>query len=223
MGFYNQLVAETKSERERLFEVPFVRRALCGELTLDGYLAFLESAFHHVRHTVPLLMATGAALPERHQWLLPPLAQYIEEEMGHEEWILTDIEASGGCRDRALASPPPYASEVMVAFAYDVVQRRNPLGFFGMVHVLESASVHGASAAAARVAEVLDLPPGATRYLESHGDVDRDHVKFFAGLMDRIQDGVDQAWIIHCALRFCRLYRQVFLDLAEASNEAKQS
>ncbi len=219
MGFYRQLVSETKADHERLFQVPFVRQALAGELTREGYLAFLESAYHHVRHTVPLLMATGAALADRHAWLLEPLATYIDEEIGHDEWILSDIAASGGDPERVRAGTAPFSVEVMVAYAYDVVTRRNPIGFFGMVHVLESASVAGADHAADRAGEVLGLPEKATRYLRSHGGLDQDHVAFFETLMDRVRDERDQLWILHCARRFARLYRQVFLDLPDPNEE----
>lgn len=35
------------------------------------------------------------------------------------------------------ASRPDFDTDVMVAYAYDTVMRRNPVGFFGMVYVLE--------------------------------------------------------------------------------------
>ncbi len=210
MGFHARLVAETKSDQEALFAVPFIQQALAGHLDLTGYHAFLTEAYHHVRHTVPLLMATGAALPERHRWLLEPLAHYIEEETGHDEWILSDLAASGADAEAVRRSSPGFACEMMVAYAYDVIRRRNPLGFFGMVHVLEGASIRGASTAAMRVLEHLDLPEEATTYLTSHGEIDKEHVDFFRGLMDRIEDPDDQAWILHCAHRFFRLYADIF-------------
>jgi len=212
MGFHDRLVEETKADQEALFGIPFIRQALSGNLTLEGYLAFLGQAYHHVRHTVPLLMATGAALPERCRWLIDPIAEYIEEEMGHHEWILSDIDASGGDADAVRRSRPDAPCELMVAYAYDVIHRHNPLGFFGMVHVLEGASVRGASAAAERVVQRLGLPDGATTYLSSHGTLDREHVGFFRDLMDRV-DERDHEWILHTAHRFFQLYGDVFRGL----------
>ena len=213
MGFHDRLLAETKEDQEALFAVPFIQAALAGNIGVDGYLAFLSQAYHHVRHTVPLMMATGAALPARSRWLLEPLASYIREEIGHEEWILSDIEACGGNADAVRASIPGLACELMVAYAYDVVQRNNPLGFFGMVHVLEGASVRGASPAAAKLVASLALPPAATTYLSSHGDLDHDHVAFFRDLMNRIEVPEDQDWILHCAHRFSSLYGGIFRAL----------
>ena len=86
-------------------------------------------------------------------------SKYIEGEMGHEEWILDDIAACGGDREAARNATPLPATELMVAYAYDMIQRRNPLGFFGMVLVLEGISV----AIASRVAAAIRLPPGRAR------------------------------------------------------------
>ena len=69
------------------------------------------------------------------------LDEYIDEERGHDEWILNDIRACGGDAQAVSRGRPGHATEVMVAFAYDAIARGNPLGFFGMVHVLEGTSV----------------------------------------------------------------------------------
>jgi hypothetical protein len=79
-----------------------------------------------VRHTTPLLMTLGGRLPERLSWLRRPVAEYIDEEIGHEEWILNDIAAAGGDADAVRASEPDLPAEVMVAYAYDLLNRGNP-------------------------------------------------------------------------------------------------
>ncbi|MCL0318012.1 iron-containing redox enzyme family protein, partial [Escherichia coli] len=112
------------------------------------YLAFLQQAYHHVRHTVPLLMACGSRLPARLEWLRTAIGEYIEEEMGHQEWVLDDIAGAGGDRSAAAASEPALATELLVSYAYDTIQRGNPVGFFGMVLVLEGTSVALATQAA---------------------------------------------------------------------------
>src|SRR5690606_21533542 len=93
MSFFDQLQAATTREREALFSVPVIREALAGQVSLEGYRAFLGQAYHHVRHTVPLMMACGARLPSRLEWLRGAVCEYIDEEYGHERWILNDIAA----------------------------------------------------------------------------------------------------------------------------------
>ena len=154
-----------------------------------------------------------AALPAHHAWLAPALDEYVEEEKGHEEWILDDIRACGADAEAVRHGQPGHAAEVMVAYAYDTIQRRNPLGFFGMVHVLEGTSVSLALLAADSIQKPLNLPDAAFSYLRSHGTLDIEHTAHFQLLMDRIEDPQDQADILHCARAFFRLYGDVFRNL----------
>ena len=133
MSFHDELVAKTARERDGLLSIPIIQSALAGRIARDDYVAFLTQAFHHVRHTVPLLMACGARLPARLEWLRTAVGEYIEEEMGHHEWVLDDIAGCGEDRAAAEASSPSLATELMVSYAYDTIQRGNPVGFFGMV------------------------------------------------------------------------------------------
>jgi heme oxygenase len=213
MSFFAQLLEQTDAARRSLLEVPIIQGCLRGEVSLPSYQAFLCEAYHHVRHTVPLLQATREALPPRHDWLRGPLDEYIAEEAGHDEWILNDITACGGDAEAVRHGAPGHATEVMVAYAYDTIARVNPLGFFGMVHVLEGTSVALALRAADAIQLRLQLPDAAFSYLRSHGTLDLEHTAHFARLMDRIEDPLDQAAIVHAARAFFRLYGEVFRGL----------
>jgi hypothetical protein len=85
-----------------------------------------------------------------------------------------------------------------------------------MVLVLEGTSVALATRAAEVIESSLGLPRSAFSYLRSHGDLDIEHVGFFESLMDRIDDPVDQAAIVHAARMFYRLYGGVFASLRGA-------
>jgi pyrroloquinoline quinone (PQQ) biosynthesis protein C len=209
MSFYQRLAAETVAARQHVLGAPIIARCFQGQIVLNDYVGFLAQAFHHVKHTVPLLMATGARLPEDKEWLRVAIGEYIDEETGHHEWVLNDIAACGYDKEAVRASRPAPATELMVAYAWDMVQRVEPLGFFGMVHVLEGTSISIADKAADAIRETLNLPRSAFSYLYSHGALDQDHVKFFEGLMNRITDPREQEQIIHAANMFYRLYGDV--------------
>ena len=221
MSFFSTLQARTEAARAGLLATPIIRRALEGRITRAEYAAFLGQAYHHVRHTVPLLMATGARLPEPYAWLRSAVAEYIEEELGHEAWILNDIEACGYDSEAVRNGRPSVATELMVSYAYDMIDRVNPLGFFGMVHVLEGTSIAIADNAASRIRQALGLPKKAFSYLYSHGALDLEHVKFFEDLMDRIEDPRDQAQIVHAANVFYGLYGNIFRTLDGADAPAR--
>lgn len=215
MNFYERLQHDTREERNFLLTSPIIGRCMSGDITLDDYVEFLAQAYHHVKHTVPLLMATGARLPEDKEWLREAVAEYIEEEIGHQEWILNDIAACGFDKEKVRASRPAAATELMVAYAYDTIQRVNPVGFLGMVLVLEGTSVTTADKAATAIQAALDLPGRAFSYLRSHGALDQDHIQFFASLMNRITDPADQEQIIHSARMFYNLYANIFRTLGD--------
>lgn len=222
MTFYQQLQQATSDARNQLLSAPIIQRCLTSEISLDEYVAFLQQAYHHVKHTSPLLMATGARLPESKEWLRAAVAEYIEEEQGHQEWILNDIAACGFDKEKARRSTPNFSTEMMVAYAYDMVNRISPIGFFGMVNVLEGTSINIATLAAGRIKDALGLPNKAFSYLTSHGELDKQHIQFYEGLMNRITDPSEQQLIIHAANNFYRLYGNIFreIDGAQAAQIA---
>jgi hypothetical protein len=171
---FEDLVTGTEGERAALVSVPIIQHCLAGRVTRPQYLAFLGEAYHHVSHTVPLLRACGSRVEgSTADWLRPALAEYIEEETGHEQWILEDIAASGGDPEAVRGGRPDSATELMVAYVYDYIARRHPVGFLGMVHVLEGTSVALATQAADSMRMALGLPPAAFTYLNSHGTLDQ--------------------------------------------------
>jgi pyrroloquinoline quinone (PQQ) biosynthesis protein C len=213
MNFFDELQKETQSEREALLSAAPIKLALEGRLPVETYSAFLAEAFHHVKHTVPLLMACGARLPDRLEWLREAVAEYIEEETGHQEWILQDIEALGGDSERVRHGRPGQATDVMVAYAWDTVSRRNPVGFFGMVLVLEGTSIAVASHAAEKIMDSTGLPVTAFRYLRSHGSLDLEHMNTFEQLMNRLEQEEDRRAVIDTARVMYRLYGDIFRAL----------
>jgi pyrroloquinoline quinone (PQQ) biosynthesis protein C len=210
MSFFQILQDSTQSERSQLLGCTLIDDALAGRMGRDQYVAFLCQAYHHVKHTVPLLMAAGSRLPQSKEWLRVALGEYVQEEMGHQEWVLSDIAACGYDPEKVRQSTPNRATEVMVAYAYHVIDRVNPVGFFGMVHVLEGTSISVADQAATCIARSTGLPEAAFSYLTSHGALDIEHVKFFEGLMDKIEDESDRELIVHCARNFYHLYADVY-------------
>lgn len=209
MSFYDHLLAETESDRAGLQTVPLVQAALAGRVSRAEYLRFLENAWHHVRYTVPLMMACGARLVPGPANLHGRLAEYVQDEIGHDEWVLNDIRAAGGDVERVRISLPNAETELMLAYAFDTINRGNPMGFFGMVHVLEGTSAAIACAAAERLQAALDLPRQAFSYLNSHGALDVGHTEFFAELVNDLQHEADRQAVVHAARMFYRLYGAV--------------
>ncbi|WP_457666659.1 TenA family transcriptional regulator [Thiolapillus sp.] len=212
-SFFETLITQTETARNRFLGIEAISRGMAGAISTDTYIAFLTQAYHHVRHTVPLLMACGSRLSMEQEWLREAIAEYIEEETGHQEWILQDISACGGDAEQVRHGMPHASTELMVAYAYDSIHRGNPVSFFGMVLVLEGTSVKLASMAAQQIQASLGLPDTAFSYLTSHGALDVSHMQFYEKLMNRLDDEADRQAVVHMANMMYRLYGNVFESL----------
>ncbi|HWL20539.1 MAG TPA: AMP-binding protein [Bradyrhizobium sp.] len=220
VSFFEVLVAETATGRARLQDTPQIRDGLLGRISRQTYLHYLAEAYHHVKHTVGLMKRAKEHMPPEKIWMCKALDEYIADETGHEEWILDDIAAAGGDASAVRRGRPRLATEVMVAYAYDEVERMNPVGLFGMVFVLESTSMQLASRGAQALMRSLKLPETCFRYLLSHGALDIDHIRFFQNLMMRVEDPDDRAAIIDMAKAMFILYGDVFRSIPHTMDAA---
>lgn len=220
MPFFDRLILRTSWTRESMLAIPQFRAGLSGQIGRETYIAYLAQAYQHVSHTVPLMREARAGL-QRSPLLINALDEYIEEETGHEFWILSDIRAAGGDVDALLAAGPSSATKAMVDHAYVTIRNGNPAAFFGMVFVLEGTSIAFATQGAEAVRGSLDLPPEAFQYLTSHGALDAEHMAFFEKLMNQVEDVDDQEAIVAMANDIFGLFGQMFaaipMDIADAT------
>ena len=220
--FFDQIESAAASARGRLEQTPAVARCLAGEVEMQTYRAFLVEAYHHVKHTVPLLMACGSRLPERLEWLREAIVHYIDEEVGHQEWILNDLQQLGVDKEQVRHGKPSLATELLVSYAYDTVARGNPVALFGMVYALEKTSSTIATYAAGQIAEALDLPAKAMSYMVSHGSLDVTHMQDFEKLMNRLDDDGDKAAVLHAVGVFYELYTRIFASLPLSGQSSEE-
>lgn len=222
MAFFDRLQSETAQARAHVTGAPVVEAIRAGRFDIKGYTWFLTQAYHHVKHTVPLMMACGGQLPERLEFVRKALVEYIEEEYGHHEWILNDLEACGEDKDAIRHGNPDTSIELMVAYLYDRIQRGNPAAFFGMVQVLEGTSIELATPLGEAIQKQLGLPDEAFSYLYSHGALDQEHFEFFRKLMNEITDADDQQAIIEAARMVYRLYGDMLHSIPLPANRKEQ-
>jgi pyrroloquinoline quinone (PQQ) biosynthesis protein C len=221
MTFFTQLQIATQEQRQQFLSIPVLQAGMTGDVSLNTYIAFLTQAYHHVKHTVPLLMACGSRLPERLEWLREAIGEYIEEEMGHQQWILNDIQTCGGNAEKIQTGGADKTTEIMIAVAYDSINRLNPVSFLGMVLVLEGTSIALATKSATAIQAKLNLPKTAMSYLSSHGSLDILHMQTFESLMNQLSDPEDQQAVIDMANKMYFLYGQIFQNLPH-SNDISQ-
>ena len=211
--FYDRLIAATEWERNGFISIPLISEALRTGASRDLYLDFLTQAYHHVRHTFPLLaFASARATDEAYQ---DALVEYMEEERGHEKWILNDIQAMGGDADAVRDGKPGIACQVMVGYSYYAIEWVSPYAMLGSVHVLEGMSTLLADKAADAIQRSLaHRGEDGFSYLRSHGALDVEHVAFFKQLVNSLACPRAQQIVIDASKVFYRLYGDVYHELA---------
>lgn len=216
--FFTQLLQETAADREAFQALPVIQDALAGRIDRALYVAYLAEAYHHVRHTCPLLGAALSRCGQTDGAYRAALLEYLEEEKGHEAWILDDIRALGGDANAVAARDGGLATRIMVGYAYYMIDRVSPYALLGMVHVLEGMSVALAEKAAAGIARALAAEDGAApkagfSYLLSHGSLDQEHVAFFENLVNDLPGPSAEAHVVDAARIMYRLFGDVFRSL----------
>jgi pyrroloquinoline quinone (PQQ) biosynthesis protein C len=213
LPFYDRLIAETEKERTAFTSIPLIREAIDSGASRPLYLDFLTQAYHHVKYTFPLLaFAAARTSDEAYQ---DALVEYMEEERGHEKWILNDIEAMGGDAVGVRNGKPGIACQVMVAYAYYAIEWISPYAMLGSVHVLEGMATLLADKAADSIQRSLGgRGKDGFSYLRSHGALDIEHVAFFKTLVNGITDANVQQIVIDASKVFYRLYGDIYHELA---------
>ena len=101
MPFFDSLVDATRGSREALVQAPIIQDCLRGEVALPSYIRFLAEAYHHVRHTVPLMHACRTRMPGRLAWMdaaleeLKPKTAAATETVARPPVVPVDAEIAG--------------------------------------------------------------------------------------------------------------------------------
>lgn len=213
MSFYDRLIAETEKERIGFTSIPLIREAVRSGASRELYVDFLTQAYHHVKHTFPqLAFAATRTSDETYQ---DALVEYMEEERGHEKWILADIAAMGGDAQTVKDGASGIACQVMVGYTYYAIEWISPYAMLGSVHVLEGMS----TLLADKAADAIQRSLGSSKkdgfsYLRSHGALDIEHVAFFKTLVNGLTDTGTQKIVIDASKVFYRLYGDIYHELS---------
>jgi pyrroloquinoline quinone (PQQ) biosynthesis protein C len=213
-SFFITLVEATDETRRELEAMPKIHSMMHHGLTLAQYRVLLHNLYHIVWHFCPVMAAAAARCSDRFHDLRYALYERIEEEKGHEEWVLEDIEAMGGDVRMARQEPPSYPVQAMIAFNYYAAERVHPCSVLGMLYMLEViSSVYGGRVAGA-IGHAIGRDPAARgfKFLSSHATLDVDHMASLNRLLKTVEDGDAQVAIINSTRVNFYQFGQLFRD-----------
>lgn len=213
-GAYRRLLQDVAGARAAATLQPGVERMLSEGMSRRRYLDFLEQLYHIVWHFCPTMAAAAARCNDDSGVLRYALYEKIQEEKGHESWVLDDVAAIGGDPDKVAASRPSVPVRAMIGHNYSVVERQSPWAVLGMTHVLEEISANYSGRVAAAIAKRLEISEGpGFRFLTSHGLLDVDHMKSVMELVEQVPTELDLKAIVEAVevnyALFGALFREV--------------
>jgi hypothetical protein len=173
----------------RILQAP-TRGAGAGEES-DALLPELLFRTHCVaRASVPLMQAARlrslelSAVDPVAQGMTEYLAEHIEEELAHAEWVLEDLEEMGCAREVILARSPPATIAELVGAQYYWIHHAHPVALLAYIAVLEQHVTPGLV-----LRDLLSKSrhaPAAFRTLLEHAERDPSHVADLYALLDRL-------------------------------------
>ena len=211
---------------DALDEHPMARRLVAGDVGTREYAAFLEQTYLYVRHTRPLLRRAGERLNTLRR--APTLARLFlekaDEEDGHDQWVLEDLDAIGRPLDERRLPKPSTPVAAYIAWNYFQVEADWPLGFLGTAYVLESLSQSRAGTTAENLVKKNRIPgiQHGVRFLRGHAVADEHHIDTLRRVLGLVSLASDVEAIALSAAVTATLYLGIFsaLEVDEQSRQA---
>jgi hypothetical protein len=116
-------------------------------------------------------------------WLGNYYLEHAEEEQGHEQWLLADLEGLGIPRERVLARVPYVSVAALVGAQYYWMLHVHPIAYLGYIAVLEApALIEFLEEVSARTGIPLSSMSGHVM----HARLDPGHVEEFDATLDSL-------------------------------------
>jgi hypothetical protein len=143
----------------------------------------------------PVLM--DAVAHESLQPLRHFLYEHMQEEAGHETWVLNDLDAVGVTNSDAKAYAPSVHALALAGYNYWSAERRHPCSALGMLYALEViSSVYGGPfASAIRESLLLDGDRGVS-FIASHASIDAQHMAELRLVLNQVADGAARQAVV---------------------------
>ncbi len=191
LSFFAELVTRSDEDRRGFETHPVVVAAVADGMSVERYRALLLELYHVVWNFNPVCAAAASRMGDPAHEALQPirhfLYQHMQEEMGHETWVLNDLEAVGVPPAMVTAHAPAIHTLALNGYNYWAADRRHPCSALGMLYALEViASVYGGPfAAAIRESLLLDSDRGVS-FIASHATMDTQHMADLRQILNRL-------------------------------------
>jgi len=196
-AFFMELVSRTDEARREFEANSRVLDIVANGLNLERYRKLLLELYHVVWHFNPTCAAAACRITDQHRDVRYFLYDHMNEEKGHEEWVLNDLQVVGVSGEQARAYEPTLVMLGLNGYNYWSADRRHPCSVLGMLYALEVvASVYGGQMTAAITESLLLEGDRGISFISSHATLDAEHLADLRVVLNKIEDEPAQAAVI---------------------------
>lgn len=199
--FFLDLVEQTDEARRAFESGSKVLDIVANGLPIERYRKLLLELYHVVWHFNPTCAAAACRVTDRHRHVRYFLYDHMNEEKGHEEWVLNDLEVVGVDMETARAYSPTLVMLGLNGYNYWSADRRHPCSVLGMIYTLEVvASVYGGQMTAAISDSLLLEGDRGISFISSHATMDAEHMAELRVVLNRVDDEEAKAAIVESTM-----------------------
>lgn len=196
-AFFMELVSRTDEARREFETNSRVLDIVANGLSLERYRRLLLELYHVVWHFNPTCAAAACRITDQHRDVRYFLYDHMNEEKGHEEWVLNDLQVVGVSGEQARGYEPTLVMLGLNGYNYWSADRRHPCSVLGMLYALEVvASVYGGQMTAAITESLLLEGDRGISFISSHATLDAEHLADLRVVLNKIEDEPAQAAVI---------------------------
>lgn len=184
----------------------------------DLYPEYLVATHGVIRASVPLMERALERAQATDDPAAAGLAEYLEhhvdEERGHDDWLLEDLQVLGRSRDEVLARPPSTSVAALVGAQYYWIEHHHPVALLGYIGLLEGypPTIADVDALMTRTGYERE----AFRTLIRHAELDPLHRDDFDEMLDRLPLSPEQSAVIGLSgLYSINAFTRVVVDILE--------
>lgn len=184
----------------------------------DLYPEYLVATHGVIRASVPLMERALERAQATDDPAAAGLAEYLEhhvdEERGHDDWLLEDLQVLGRSRDEVLARPPSTSVAALVGAQYYWIEHHHPVALLGYIGLLEGypPTIADVDALMTRTGYERE----AFRTLIRHAELDPLHRDDFDEMLDRLPLSPEQSAVIGLSgLYSINAFTRVVVDIME--------
>jgi pyrroloquinoline quinone (PQQ) biosynthesis protein C len=214
LPFFAELVTRTDEARRDFETNKVVLDAVANGMPIERYRKLLLELYHVVWHFNPVCAAAASRIPDEQRDVRYFLYEHMQEESGHEQWVMNDLEAVGVSQATLHAHEPSMHTQALSGYNYWSADRRNPCSVLGMMYTLEViASVYGGPFSSAIRESLLLQGDRGVSFISSHAEMDAEHMAELRILLNKVVGEAARASIVESTLfnfhHFTRLFESI--------------